>query len=31
MCDNEIDNKNDVAIGTVITSVQDDIHINFNE
>ena len=31
MCDNEIDNKNDVVIGTVITSVQDDIHINFNE
>ena len=31
MLDNAIDNKNVVAIGTVITPVQDDIHINFNE
>ena len=31
MCDNAIKNKNVVVIGTVITPVQDDIHVNFNE
>ena len=31
MCNNAIDNKNVVAIGSVITLVRDDIHINFNE
>ena len=31
MIDKTIDNKNVVVIGYVITPVQDDIHVNFNE